>query len=69
MPKKIDVSKDKILDIADRILQKDGYKALSVRKARKSAAHIPSARSQRLCIVGKRKQRDPDHCRTYGHYQ
>ena len=32
MPKKIDVSKDKLLDIADRILQKDGYKALSVRK-------------------------------------
>lgn len=32
MPKKINVSKDKILDITDRILQDDGYRALSVRK-------------------------------------
>lgn len=32
MPKRIDVSGDKILDITDYILQNDGYKALSVRK-------------------------------------
>lgn len=32
MPKRIDVSKDKILDITDRILQSGGYRALSVRK-------------------------------------
>ena len=32
MPKRIDVSQDKILDITDRILQTGGYRALSVRK-------------------------------------
>lgn len=32
MPKILDVSKDKMLDIANEILKKDGYKALSIRK-------------------------------------
>lgn len=32
LPKILDVSKDKILEIADSILKTDGYKALSVRK-------------------------------------
>lgn len=32
MPKILDVSKDKILDIAESVLKKDGYKALSIRK-------------------------------------
>lgn len=32
LPKKLDVSKDKILDITDSILQNDGYRAVSVRR-------------------------------------